>query len=192
MDGGEVDDPVRKHAAILEENASTFRSMTSLDVDEARELYRRARSEAARQSRAQRSGQAGGRAGAGRGGAPAAIAPAATAGGGGDDDGEPGFMPYERFLMAVALARNTDSLLVDYIFRAPKGAAQAALDEALPILMGFRDMPRRFARRLVPFGYRMPPLPKKWEGSGDLLEYMDSGSGHAGADDGDAARRGSP
>lgn len=145
-----------RHVAYLESNPGQFRSLTSLDVDEARDLYGRARSLAA--------------AGAAQGGGEERH------GGGGNDGadgGKPDFMPYGRFLMAVAHARKTDEILVDYVFRAKPGTTLKAFDAALPLLLEIRDMPRRFARWLVPFGYKLDAKPNRGKGSGSIMDYME-------------------
>lgn len=157
VDAGDADELLR-HVAYLESNPSQFRSLTSLDVDEARDLYDRARSLAAE-------GPAPG-GGEGRHG-----------GGGGDGNDSGGgkldFMPYGRFLMALSHARKTDEILVDYVFRAKPGTTLKAFDAALPLLLEIRDMPRRFARWLVPFGYKLDAKPNRGKGSGSILDYME-------------------
>ena len=150
------DDEMLRRVAHVESQRDAFRSMTSLDVAEARDLYREAASaaaaQAARGERRRRGGAGGG------------------AGGGGDAPAS-GFMPYAEFLMALTMVRKNDDFLVDFIFRAPKGTARAALDAALPVLLELRGMPRRFARRLVPFGYKLPPRPRSGKGCGNILDY---------------------
>lgn len=118
----------------------TFRALTSLEVDEARDLYRQAASVAAAQA-----GRKGGRLGGG-GGAPRAPRE---------------FPPIEDFLLALVLVRHPNIYVVDGMFDVPDGAFQAALDAVLPSLFEIRDMPWRFARRLVPLGYRMPASLKR-------------------------------
>ena len=153
-DGGEDDGgegrEILRHVARLESDPVAFRSMTSLNMSEARDLYRQAESLAA--ARAAQGGGAGR-----RGDAAAAFE----------------FMPFGKFLMALMQARKTDEVFVDYVFRAQQGTALAAFDEALPLLLEIRDMPRRFARRLVPFGYKLDAKPNKGKGSGSMLDYME-------------------
>lgn len=152
---GEHGDEVSRQIAFLERDARMFRSLTSLDVDEAHDLYREAASAAA----AQAGGQAGGcrRSGGGNGGE---KAPARE------------FPPFGTFLMAIVMVRNGDEVIVDLVFRAHPGTARAALDAVLPSLLGLRNMPRRFARRLVPFGYKMPVHPRTAKECGSILDYM--------------------
>lgn len=78
------------------------------------------------------------------------------------------------------LVRHPDIDIVDGMFDVPDGASQAALDAVLPSLFEIRDMPWRFAHRLVPLGYRMPASlkrssgrgSKRGRGSGSILDYM--------------------
>lgn len=157
-DGGEDDGDegreILRHVARLESDPVALRSMTSLNMSEARDLYRQAESLAA--ARAAQGG------GAGRRG---------SSGDGGDAAFE--FMPFGKFLMALMQARKTDEVFVDYVFRAQQGTALAAFNEALPLLLEIRDMPRRFARRLVPFGYKLDAKPNKGKGSGSMLDYIE-------------------
>ena len=154
--GGDAEDAraeFLRQVASLEGDADMFRAMTSLDVDEAHDLYREAASaaeaQAAREGNRRRGGRGGGKGGAAR-----------------------RFPPYEAFLMALVLVRKPDDDFVDFVFRMPPGTARAALDAVLPSLFGLRNMPRRFARRLVPFGYSMPANPKRGKGSGNILDYI--------------------
>lgn len=137
----------------MEGDSEMFRAMTSLDVDEAHDLYREAASaaeaQADRRKRGMRRGGSGGEKGAAR-----------------------RFPPYEVFLMALVLVRKSDDDFVDFVFRMPPGTARAALDAVLPSLFELRSMPKRFARHLVPLGYSMPANPKRGKGSGNILDYM--------------------
>lgn len=160
--GGDDGDDARellRHVAYMESNPGQFRSLTSLDVDEARDLYSQAKSLAAAK--------------AAPGGGSERHGGASDNGDNGDNGDEFEFMPYEKFLMALVYARKTDELLVDYMFRARKGAALEAFDAALPPLLEIRDMPRRFARWLVPFGYRLDAKPNRGKGSGSIMDYME-------------------
>ena len=84
--------------------------------------------------------------------------------------------------MALVLVRHPDVDVVDGLFDVLDGASQAALDAVLPSLFEIRDMPWRFAHRLVPLGYRMPASLKRSSGrrskskskrgSGSMLDYM--------------------
>lgn len=174
---GDGDAEMLRHVASMESRPDTFRSMTSLDVDEARDLYQEAVSAVAAQAaRDGRKGRRGGGWGwdgeaSAQGFAPRAPRAAGGAEERGADAPDQGFMPYAEFLMALMLVRKNDDLLVDFMFRAPKGTARAAFDAALPVLFELRGMPRRFARRLVPFGYKMPPTPKSRRGIGNMLDY---------------------
>lgn len=151
---GEYGDEVSRRIALLEGDASLLRSMTSLNIGEARDLYREAASAA--------DAQAGGRAGGGR----------RSGGDGGERAASLAFPPFGTFLMAVALVRKNDEALVDFVFRARPGTARAALDAVLPSLLGLRSMPRKFARRLVPFGYKAPAHPRAARESGSILDYV--------------------
>lgn len=101
-------------------------------------------------------------------------------GGGGAPRAPREFPPIEDFLLALVLVRHPDIYVVDGMFDVPDGASQAALDAVLPSLFEIRDMPWRFARRLVPLGYRMPASlkrggrrgSKRGRGSGSMLDYM--------------------
>lgn len=154
-DGGDEGREILRHVARLESDPVAFRSMTSLDMCEARNLYRQAESLAA--ARAAQGEGAGRRGGSGDGG----------------DDAAFEFMPFGKFLMALMQARKTDERLVGYVFRVDPGTALAAFEDALPLLLEIRDMPRRFARRLVPFGYKLDAKPNKGKGSGSMLDYME-------------------
>ena len=176
-DGDDDDGEMLRHVANMESRPDTFRSMTSLNVDEARELYQEALSaaaaQAARDGRKRRRG--GGRGWGGEAPAQGSAPRAPRAAGGAEERGvdvpAQDFMPYAEFLMALMMVRKDDGLLVDFMFRAPKGTARAAFDAALPVLFELRGMPRRFARRLVPFGYKMPPTPKSRRGIRNILDY---------------------
>lgn len=154
-DDGEYGDEVSRRIAFLEGDASLFRSMTSLNIDEARDLYREAASAAAAQADGQ---DGGGRRSGGKSGGEGASARE--------------FPPFGAFLMAIALVRKNDEALVDFVFRARPGTARAALDAVLPSLLRLRSMPRKFARRLVPFGYKVPAHPRAARESGSILDYM--------------------
>lgn len=143
-----------RQVASLEGRPDTFRAMTSLDVDEAHDLYREAASAAEARADRERKRRRGGGRGGGKGGAARR------------------FPPYEVFLMALVMVRKPDDNLVDFVFRMPPGTARAALDAVLPSLFELRNMPRRFARHLVPLGYSMPANPKRGKGSGNILDYM--------------------
>lgn len=156
-DDGDEGRELLRQVARLESDSVAFRSMTSLDIGEARDLYRQAESLAA--ARAAQGGGAGRRRGGGNGGD--------------DADAAFEFMPFGKFLMALMQARKTDELLVGHVFRVDPGTALAAFEEALPFLLEIRDMPRRFARRLVPFGYKLDAKPNKGKGSGSMLDYME-------------------
>ena len=157
--GHDEDDGLFRRKPYLKGRPRTFRALTSLDVGEARDLYRQAASIAAAQA-----DRDGGRLGGGSG---AARAPRE-------------FPPIEDFLLALMLVRHPDIDIVDGMFDVPDGASQAALDAVLPSLFEIRDMPWRFAHRLVPLGYRMPASlkrssgrgSKRGRGSGSILDYM--------------------
>lgn len=159
--GHDEDDGLFRRKPYLKGRPRTFRALTSLDVGEARDLYRQAASIAAAQA-----DRDGGRLGGGSG---AARAPRE-------------FPPIEDFLLALMLVRHPDIDIVDGMFDVPDGASQAALDAVLPFLFEIRDMPWRFAHRLVPLGYRMPASlkrssgrgreSKRGRGSGSILDYM--------------------
>ena len=165
--GDDNGDEARRRVAFIEGDAGRFRALTSLDAGEARDLHRQAELDAARRACTTQ-----GRRGVGGGGGGAGDGASGTAPAAGQKR-----LPYERFLMALALARNGDEALVDCVFRAPSGTAQAALDDVLPFLLSRRDLPRRFARRLVPLGYRMPTVDRKRKECGDLRDYMGAGGG---------------
>ncbi len=169
--GHDDDDGLFRRKPYLKGRPSKFRALTSLDVGEARDLYRQAASVAAGQA-----DRDGGRLGGGGGG-----------GGGGGSSSRAAraprkFPPIEDFLMALVLVRHPDVDVVDGLFDVPDGASQAALDTVLPSLFEIRDMPWRFAHRLVPLGYRMPASLKRSSGrrskskskrgSGSMLDYM--------------------
>ena len=149
-------DKLLHRTAFLEGRPRTFRALTSLDIDEARRIYRQAASEAA----------------AGPGGKKDGRRSGGGGGGGGKKAHAREFPTFEEFLMALVLVRNADECIVEAIYDVPPGAARAALDTVLPSLLKLSDMPRRFARRLVPLGYTMPPNPKRARGSGSMLDYM--------------------
>ena len=167
--GDDNGDEARRRVAFIEGDAGRFRALTSLDAGEARDLHRQAEMDAAWRACATqgRRDVGGGGGGAGAGDGASGTAPAA---------GQKS-LPYERFLMALALARKGDDALVDCVFRAPSGTARAALDDVLPFLLSRRDLPRRFARWLVPLGYRMPTVDRKRKECGDLRDYMGAGGG---------------
>lgn len=165
--GDDNGDEARRRVAFIEGDAGRFRALTSLDAGETSDLHRQAELDAARRACTTQ-----GRRGVGGGGGGAGDGASGTAPAAGQKR-----LPYERFLMALALARKGDDALVDCVFRAPSGTARAALDDVLPFLLSRRDLPRRFARWLVPLGYRMPTVDKKWKECGDLRDYMGAGGG---------------
>ena len=149
--GGGGDDGLELPPAFLE-RPDTLRSMTSLDADEAKTLYRQVLSKITTPQSPRRAGRGGRakRAGGARAGAP--MAPPT----------------FDMFLMAVMLVRKRDEVFVDFTFKAPSGTARAALDELVPVLLECHGVPRRFARWLAPLK------------NGDIRDYMGRSGRRAG------------